>query len=69
MQVGSIDHSMWFHRPFRSGEWVVYDRDSTSASGGRGLVKGQFFNQQGELIASAAQEGVIRDYGAFPKGA
>lgn len=67
MQVATIDHSMWFHRPFRIDEWVLYDMESTSASGGRGFVKGQFFNQQGELIASAAQEGVIRDYGEFPK--
>ena len=67
MQVATIDHSMWFHRPFRVDEWVLYDMESTSASGGRGFVKGQFFNQQGELIASAAQEGVIRDYTTFPK--
>lgn len=67
MQVATIDHSMWFHRPFRIDEWVLYDMESTSASGGRGFVKGQFFNQSGELIASAAQEGVIRDYGEFPK--
>lgn len=67
MQVATIDHSMWFHRPFRMDEWVLYDMDSTSASGGRGLVKGQFFNQQGELVASAMQEGVIRDYQKFPK--
>ena len=67
MQVATIDHSMWFHRPFRMDEWILYDMDSTSASGGRGLVKGQFFNQQGELVASAMQEGVIRDYQKFPK--
>lgn len=68
MQAATIDHSMWFHRPFRIDEWVLYDMESTSASGGRGFVKGQFFNQQGELIASATQEGVIRDHGKFPKG-
>ncbi|MUH73594.1 acyl-CoA thioesterase II [Psychrosphaera haliotis] len=67
MQVATLDHSMWFHRPFRMDEWILFDMDSTSASGGRGLVKGQFFNQQGELVASAMQEGVIRDYKAFPK--
>jgi len=67
MQVATIDHSMWFHRPFRMDEWILYDMDSTSASGGRGLVKGQFFNQQGELVASAMQEGVIRDHQKFPK--
>ena len=67
MQVATIDHSMWFHRPFKMDEWILYDMDSTSASGGRGFVKGQFFTQQGELIASAAQEGLIRDRGKFPK--
>ena len=67
MQVATIDHSMWFHRPFRMDEWILYDMDSTSASGGRGLVKGQFFNQQGELVASAMQEGVIRDHHKFPR--
>jgi len=67
MQVATIDHSMWFHRPFRMDEWILYDMDSTSASGGRGLVKGQFFNQQGELVASAMQEGVIRDHQKFPR--
>jgi acyl-CoA thioesterase-2 len=67
MQAATIDHSMWFHRPFRMDDWILYDMDSTSASSGRGFVKGQFFNQQGELIASAAQEGVIRDYGKFKK--
>lgn len=67
MQVATIDHSMWFHHNFRMDEWVLYDIEATSASGGRGLVKGQFFNQQGVLVASAMQEGVIRDYGAFPK--
>ena len=67
MQVATIDHSMWFHRPFRMDDWILYDMDSTSASGGRGLVKGQFFNQQGELVASAMQEGVIRDHQKFPR--
>lgn len=66
MQVATIDHSMWFHRPFNLDEWVLYDMESTSANGGRGFVKGQFFNQQGDLIASAVQEGVIRDHKNFP---
>lgn len=67
MQVATLDHSMWFHRPFRMDEWILFDMESTSASGGRGLVKGQFFNQKGELVASAMQEGVIRDHKAFPR--
>src|SRR5262245_5988444 len=60
MQVASIDHVMWFHRPFRFDDWVLYVVDSPSASGGRGLVRGQFFDRAGRLVASAAQEGLIR---------
>jgi acyl-CoA thioesterase-2 len=60
MQVASIDHVMWFHRPFRFDDWLLYVVDSPSASGGRGLVRGQFFDRGGRLVASAAQEGLIR---------
>ena len=60
MQVATIDHAMWFHREFRMDEWILYAVDSPSASGGRGLVRGQFFNQDGVLIASTMQEGLIR---------
>jgi acyl-CoA thioesterase-2 len=60
MQVASVDHVMWFHRPFRIDDWLLYVVDSPSASGGRGLVRGQFFDRHGRLVASAAQEGVIR---------
>jgi acyl-CoA thioesterase-2 len=60
MQVASLDHVMWFHRPFRFDDWLLYVVDSPSASGGRGLVRGQFFDRAGRLIASAAQEGLIR---------
>ncbi|KAB2910638.1 MAG: acyl-CoA thioesterase II [Kofleriaceae bacterium] len=60
MQVASLDHAMWFHRPFRFDEWLLYVVDSPSASGGRGLVRGQFFDRAGRLVASAAQEGLIR---------
>ncbi|NMH65644.1 acyl-CoA thioesterase II [Shewanella salipaludis] len=60
MRMATIDHSMWFHRPFDIGEWLLYSIDSPTASGGRGYVKGQFFNQQGELVASATQEGLLR---------
>ncbi|WP_299266064.1 acyl-CoA thioesterase II [uncultured Psychrosphaera sp.] len=67
MQVATLDHSMWFHRPFKMDEWILFSKESTSASGGRGLVRGQFFNQKGELIASAMQEGVIRNHELFPK--
>ena len=60
MQVASLDHAMWFHRPFRFDDWLLYVVDSPSASGGRGLVRGQFFDRAGRLVASAAQEGLIR---------
>ena len=59
-QLATIDHSMWFHRPFRLDEWLLYSIDSPSASGGRGLVKGQIFNRDGLLVASTMQEGVMR---------
>jgi len=60
MHVASLDHSMWFHRPFRIDEWLLYAVDSPSASGARGLVRGQFFDTAGRLVASCAQEGLIR---------
>lgn len=62
MQVSSVDHVMWFHRPFRFDDWLLYVVDSPSASGGRGLVRGQFFDRQGRLVASCAQEGLIRKW-------
>jgi acyl-CoA thioesterase-2 len=63
MQVVSLDHAMWFHRPFRMDEWLLYVVDSASASGGRGLVRGRFFDRAGRLVASCAQEGLIRKRG------
>ena len=60
MQVASLDHSIWFHRPFRMDDWLLYSIDSPSASGGRGFCRGQIFNQDGLLVASVAQEGLIR---------
>lgn len=59
-QIATIDHAMWFHRPFRFDDWLLYSTESPSASSGRGLVRGQIFNRQGELVASTMQEGVIR---------
>jgi acyl-CoA thioesterase-2 len=61
-QIATIDHAMWFHRPFSLNDWLLYDIDSPSASGGRGLVRGKIFNRAGELVASTAQEGVMRQY-------
>ena len=56
----SLDHAMWFHRPFRADEWVLYDCASPSASGGRGLATGRFFSRDGKLIATVVQEGMLR---------
>ena len=66
LQPASLDHSMWFHRPFRADEWMLYDQHSPSASGARGFALGRVFSRQGSLIASVAQEGLIRPVGAVP---
>jgi len=58
--IASLDHAMWFHRDFRLDDWLLYVCDSPSSSGGRGLARGMIFDQQGRLVASTAQEGVIR---------
>ncbi|MEA9390817.1 acyl-CoA thioesterase II [Acerihabitans sp. TG2] len=60
IQIATIDHSMWFHRPFRIDDWLLYAVDSPSACGARGFVRGQIFSRDGILVASTAQEGVIR---------
>lgn len=60
VQMASLDHSLWFHRPFRADEWWLYDQVSPSASGGRGFSLGRVYTQSGVLGASAAQEGIIR---------
>ncbi len=60
IQGASLDHAMWFHRDFRADEWLLFAKSSPSAAGARGFVRGQFFNEQGELIATAAQECLIR---------
>ncbi len=60
LQVASLDHAMWFHRPFRADQWLLYVQDSPSASGARGLNRGSIFSRDGKLVASVAQEGLIR---------
>jgi acyl-CoA thioesterase-2 len=60
VQVASLDHAMWFHRPFRADEWLLYVQDSPSASGARGFNRGAVFRRDGTLVASVAQEGLIR---------
>jgi acyl-CoA thioesterase-2 len=59
-QVATIDHSIWFHRPVKMDEWLLFAIESPNATNGRGLVRGEIYNQQGDLIASAMQEGVMR---------
>jgi acyl-CoA thioesterase-2 len=58
--MASLDHAMWFHRPFRVDEWLLFAIDSPSASNSRGFTRGNFFSQEGELVASVVQEGLIR---------
>ncbi|MFV2089508.1 MAG: acyl-CoA thioesterase [Pseudomonadales bacterium] len=60
VQGASIDHTLWFHRPFRADEWLLFAKESPNAGGARGFIRGQFFNRGGELIATAAQECLIR---------
>ena len=75
VQMASLDHALWFHRAFRADDWLLYSIDSPSAQGGRGLSRGQIFDLQGRLVASTAQEGLIRvvaaddsDLPLHPKG-
>jgi len=60
MQMASLDHAIWFHRPFRADEWLLYTQDSPAASGARGMNRGAFYTKSGEIVASVAQEGLIR---------
>lgn len=61
LMVASLDHAIWFHRPFRADEWLLYSQESGNLGGGRGLARGQFFTRDGSLAASVAQEGLIRE--------
>lgn len=63
VQSASLDHSIWFHRPFRADHWLLYDQVSPSASGARGLALGRVFTEDGRLVATVAQEGLIRPRG------
>jgi acyl-CoA thioesterase-2 len=56
----SLDHAMWFHRPFRADRWLLYSQDSPVAGGARGLARGEVFTSEGELVVSVVQEGLIR---------
>jgi acyl-CoA thioesterase-2 len=59
----SLDHAMWFHRPFRADQWLLYAQQTTSASGARGLARGEVFTEGGDLVVSVVQEGLIRTPG------
>ncbi len=56
----SLDHAMWFHRPFRADQWLLYVQDSPIASGGRGLARGEVYTREGQLVVSVVQEGMLR---------
>jgi acyl-CoA thioesterase II len=60
IQMASLDHAMWFHRPFRADEWLLYVQDTPSASDGRGIARGLFFTEGGDLAVSVVQEGLVR---------
>jgi acyl-CoA thioesterase-2 len=60
MQIASLDHVMWFHRPVRMDDWLLYVMEGPSAGGARGLARGTIFSRDGKLLASTAQEGLIR---------
>ncbi|WP_046470356.1 acyl-CoA thioesterase II [Allosalinactinospora lopnorensis] len=60
ISMASLDHAMWFHRPFRADEWLLYAQETPSAAGARGLARGLVYTQSGELVCSVVQEGLIR---------
>lgn len=63
VQMASIDHAMWFHRPFRADQWLLYVQDSPCACGARGFNRGLIFSEDGKLVASVTQEGLMRVHG------
>jgi acyl-CoA thioesterase-2 len=60
IQLASLDHAMWFHRPFRADDWLLYVQDSPNAFGARAYCRGAIFDRQGRLVASTVQEGLMR---------
>jgi acyl-CoA thioesterase-2 len=64
----SLDHCMWFHRPFRADEWLLFDQESPTAHGARGLARGLIFSQAGDLVVSVVQEGLVRVRSKVPAG-
>jgi acyl-CoA thioesterase-2 len=62
VQVASLDHSIWFHKSCRVDDWLLFVQDSPKAGGGRGFCRGEIFSRDGSLVASIAQEGLIREW-------
>jgi acyl-CoA thioesterase-2 len=60
LMMASLDHAMWFHRPFRADEWLLYVQDTPSTSDARGLARGLIYTEHGDLVVSVTQEGLIR---------
>lgn len=60
VQLASLDHAMWFHRPFRADQWLLYVQESPNAHGGRGFCRGSIYSRDGQLVASVTQEGLVR---------
>jgi acyl-CoA thioesterase-2 len=60
VMAASLDHALWFHRPFRADEWLLYAQDSPNLGGSRGLARGSIYAIDGTLVASVAQEGLLR---------
>ena len=60
VQAASLDHALWFHQPFKADEWLLYAQESPFTGGARGFARGQIWSQDGRLIASVAQEGLVR---------
>jgi acyl-CoA thioesterase-2 len=61
LMLASLDHAIWFHRPFRADDWLLYAQDSPSSGGGRAFCRGTLFTREGMLVASTAQEGLVRE--------
>jgi acyl-CoA thioesterase-2 len=60
LQIATLDHAFWAHRAFRADEWLLYAMDSPTAAGARGFTRGSFYTRDGRLVASVAQEGLLR---------
>lgn len=60
MQIASLDHAIWFHRPFSVSDWILFLRETPAAGGARGFTRGSFYSAEGEILASVMQEGLIR---------